>query len=154
MTRLLEKPGSPARTDTIVAPLNGKAKTAGLSPPVRIARIFYAVLSSVFVTCVLTQVFFAGMGAFGADWSYHLTFVHLLEPVPLLMIPVAFVGRLPWSLRLLPLALLFLIGVQYAFANVAVPAAALHPVNAVLIFLTGLFMARRAWTVVSGQSKR
>jgi hypothetical protein len=27
-------------------------------------------------------------------------------------------------------------------------------VNAVLIFLTGLFMARRAWTVVSGRSKR
>jgi hypothetical protein len=154
MTRLLEKPGSPARTDTIAAPLKGKAKTARLSLPVRIARIFYAVLSSVFVACVLTQVFFAGMGAFGADWSYHLTFVHLLEPVPLLMVPVAFVGRLPWSLRLLPLALLFLIGVQYAFANVAVPAAALHPVNAVLIFLTGLFMARRAWTDVSGQSKR
>lgn len=154
MTRLLKKPGSPARTDTIAAPLKGKAKTARLSLPVRIARIFYAVLSSVFVACVLTQVFFAGMGAFGADWSYHLTFVHLLEPVPLLMVPVAFVGRLPWSLRLLPLALLFLIGVQYAFANVAVPAAALHPVNAVLIFLTGLFMARRAWTDVSGQSKR
>lgn len=153
MTRLLEKPGSPARTDTIAAPLKGKAKTARLSLPVRIARIFYAVLSSVFVACVLTQVFFAGMGAFGADWSYHLTFVHLLEPVPLLMVPVAFVGRLPWSLRLLPLALLFLIGVQYAFANVAVPAAALHPVNGVLIFLTGLFMSRRAWTVVSGRSK-
>ena len=38
MTRLLEKPGSPARTDTIAAPLKGKAKTARLSVPVRLAR--------------------------------------------------------------------------------------------------------------------
>ena len=95
------------------------------------------------------QVFFAGMGAFGADWSYHLTFVHLLEPVPLLMVPVAFVGRLPWGLRLLPLALVFLIGVQYAFANAIVPAAALHPVNGFLILLTSLFIARRAWVAVA-----
>jgi Family of unknown function (DUF6220) len=153
MTRLLETPGSPPRTDAIAAPLGGDTETTGLSVLVRIARIFYAVLSSFFVVAVLTQVFFAGMGAFGADWSWHLTFVHLLEPLPLLLIPVAFVGRLPWSLRLLPLALLFLIGAQYAFANVAVPAAALHPVNGVLIFLTGLFMSRRAWTVVSGRSK-
>ena len=154
MTRLLEKPGSPARTDTIAAPLKGKAKTARLSLPVRIARIFYAVLSSVFVACVLTQVFFAGMGAFGADWSWHLTFVHFLEPLSLLMLPAAFIGRLSWSLRLLPLALLFLIGAQYAFANVAVPAAAVHPVNALLILLVGLFMARRAWTAVAGRIRR
>ena len=90
-------------------------------------------------------MFFAGMGAFGADWSYHLTFVHLLEPLPPLMVLVAFVGRLPWGLRLLPLALTFLIGVQYAFANATVPAAALHPVNGFLILLTSFFIVRRAW---------
>lgn len=117
------------------------------------ARIFYAVLSSVFVACVLAQVFFAGMGAFGADWSWHQTFVHFLELLPLLMIPVAFVGRLPWGLRLLPFGLLVLVGVQYAFANFTVPAAALHPVNALLIFLLSLFVARRAWADVSRQRK-
>jgi uncharacterized membrane protein YfbV (UPF0208 family) len=71
-----------------------------------------------------------------------------------LMLPAAFIGRLSWSLRLLPLALLFLIGAQYAFANVAVPAAAVHPVNALLILLVGLFMARRAWTAVAGRIRR
>lgn len=153
MTRILETPGSTAQTDAIaVPPPNGRAKTTRLSGPVRIARTFYAVLSSVFVAGVLTQVFFAGMGAFGADWSWHLTFVHFLEPLPLLLAPVAFLGRLSWSLRLLPLALLFLIGAQYAFANVAVPAAALHPVNGVLIFLISLFMARRAWTASAGRN--
>ena len=124
-----------------------------LSFPVRMARIFYALLSSGFVVCILVQVFFAGMGAFGADWSYHVTFVHLLEPLPMLMIPVAFVGRLSWGLRLLPLGLIVLIGVQYALANAAAPAAALHPVNALLILLIGLFVARRAWTAVAGHRK-
>ena len=88
------------------------------------------------------------MGAFGADWSYHVTFVHLLEPLPLLMVPAAFVGRSSWALRLLPLILTVLIGVQYAFANAPVPAAALHSVNGLLILLTSLFIARRAWAAL------
>jgi hypothetical protein len=111
------------------------------------------VLSSGFVVCVLVQVFFAGMGAFGADWSYHVSFVHLLEPLPLLMVPVAFVGRLSWGSRLLPFTLVVLIGAQYAFANTAIPAAALHPLNALLIFLIGLFITRRAWAAVFGYRK-
>ena len=147
MSRILQSRGGrafPARIGATVKPL---------SFPVRMARIFYALLSSGFVVCILVQVFFAGMGAFGADWSYHVTFVHLLEPLPMLMIPVAFVGRLSWGLRLLPLGLIVLIGAQYALANTAVPAAALHPVNALLILLIGLFMAGRAWTAVAGHRK-
>ena len=124
-----------------------------MTRPVRMFRIFYALLSSGFVVCILVQVFFAGMGAFGADWSYHVTFGHLLEPLPMLMIPVAFVGRLSWALRLPPLLLIILIGAQYALASAAVPAAALHPVNAVLILLIGLFLARRAWTTVAWHGK-
>jgi mercuric ion transport protein len=147
MTHLLEK-GNPARGEVIAAPPRRGAKVAKPSVLVGIARIFYAVLCTIFVACVLTQVFFAGMGAFGADWSWHVTFVHLFEPLPLLMLPVAFIGRLPWAMRLLPLALVVLIGAQYVLADVAVPTAALHPVNAVLILLLGLFMARRAWAAV------
>lgn len=124
-----------------------------LSAPIRLARIVFAGLASVFLAGVLTQVFFAGMGAFGADWSWHRSFVHLLEPLPLLMILVAFVGRLPWGLRLLPLGLLVLIGAQYAFASVAVPAAALHPANALLIFWLSLLVARRAWAAVTLQKR-
>ena len=147
MSRILQSRGGrafPARAGATMKPL---------SFPVRMARIFYALLSSGFVVCILVQVFFAGMGAFGADWSYHVTFGHLLEPLPMLMIPVAFVGRLSWGLRLLPLGLIVLIGAQYALANTAVPAAALHPVNALLILLIGLFMAGRAWTAVAGHRK-
>jgi hypothetical protein len=119
-----------------------------LSVAARLARSFYAFLALALAAGVLLQVFFAGMGAFGADWSYHVTLAHFLEPLPLLMVPAAFVGRLPWTLKLLPLGLVILIGAQYALAHAVVPAAALHPVNGFLILLTSLFIARRAWAVV------
>ena len=149
MTRVVETPDGLARIETIVTPPKEGTKIIGLSVPVRLARIGYTVLSSIFVACVLVQVFFAGMGAFGADWSLHLTFAHYLGLPPLLMAPTAFAGRMSWGLRLLPLGLLVLIGVQYAFANAAVPAAALHPVNALLILCLSLLTARRAWAVVA-----
>jgi hypothetical protein len=49
---------------------------------------------------------------------------------------------------------LVLIGTQYALANAAVPAAALHPVNALLILCLSILTARRAWTEVAGRRKR
>ena len=154
MTRVVETPDGLARIETIVKPPKKGTSMAGLSVPVRLARVGYTVLSSIFVACVLVQVFFAGMGAFGADWSLHLTFAHYLGLPPLLMAPTAFAGRMSWGLRLLPLGLLVLIGVQYAFANAAVPVAALHPVNALLILCLSLLTARRAWAAVAGRRKR
>jgi hypothetical protein len=69
------------------------------------------------------------------------------------MAPLAFVCRLSWGSRLLSLGLLVLTGVQYAFADAAVPAAALHPVHALLILLLSLLAARRAWAAVAGRRK-
>ena len=152
MAHFVETPTDKAQVELPTKPPR-KVVWAGLSVAARLARILYAVLSSAFVAGVLVQIFFAGMGAFGADWSYHVTFVHFLEPLPLLMVPAAFVGRLPWGLRLLPLVLAFLIGAQHAFAHATVPAAALHPVNGFLILLTSLFIARRAWATVAMRRK-
>ena len=154
MTRVAETPDTPTRVEASMTPPKEVPTMIRLSVPVRLARIGYAVLSSVFVVCVLVQVFFAGMGAFGADWSLHLTFAHFLGLPPLLMAPMAFIGRLSWGSRLLPLGLLVLIGLQYAFADAAVPAAALHPVNALLILCMSLLTARRAWTFVAGRRER
>jgi hypothetical protein len=123
-----------------------KVARVGLSVAARLAMVSYAFLSSLLAAGVLSQVFFAGMGAFGADWSYHVTLAQFLGLVPLLMVPVAFFGRLPWALRLLPLGIVVLVGSQFALAHAAVPVAALHPVNGFLILLTSLFMAKRAWS--------
>ena len=151
MTRVVEMPDGLARIETIVTPPKEGTTSIKLSVLVRLSRIAFAVLSSVFVASVLVQVFFAGMGAFGANWSWHLTFAHFLGLVPLLMVPTAFTARLSWGSRLLPVGLLVLIGAQYALANAAVPAAALHPVNALLILCLSLLIARRAWTAVAGR---
>ena len=137
-TAQVEVPEKPSR----------KFVKVGLSVAARLARVFYAFLSVTLAAGVLLQVFFAGMGAFGADWSYHVTLAHFLGGLPLLMVPAAFVGRLPWALKLLPLGLVILIGAQYALAHAAVPNAALHPVNGFLILLTSVFIARRAWAAV------
>ena len=137
-TAYVEAPEKPSRTVVKVR----------LPVAARLARDFYAFLSSALAAGVLFQVFLAGMGAFGADWSYHVTLAHFLGFLPLLMVPTAFVGRLPWALRLLPLGLVLLVGAQFALAHSVVPAAALHPANGFLILLTSLFIARRAWAAV------
>ena len=150
MTQFVETPRDTAQFEAPEKP-SRRVAWAGLDFATGLARIFYAILSSSLVASVLVQVFFAGMGAFGADWSYHVAFAHFLGTLPLLMVPAAVLGRLPWALRLLPLGLVILIGAQYAFAHTAVPAAALHPVNGFLILLTSLFIARRAWVALQGK---
>jgi hypothetical protein len=147
MVHSVETPSDKAQVEAPEKP-SRKVVRVGLSVATRLARVFYAFLSVALAAGVLFQVFFAGMGAFGADWSYHVTLAHFLEPLPLLMVPAAFLGRLPWTLKLLPLGLVILIGAQYALAHAVVPAAALHPVNGFLILLTSLFIARRAWAAV------
>jgi Family of unknown function (DUF6220) len=137
-TAQVEAPEKPSR----------KVVRVRLSVTARLVRVFYAFLSLALAAGVLFQVFFAGMGAFGANWSYHVTLAHFLALLPLLMVPAAFVGRLPWALRLLPLGIVVLIGAQYALAHSVVPAAALHPVNGFLILLTSLFIARRSWATL------
>jgi hypothetical protein len=125
-----------------------KVARVKVSVAARLAMVSYVFLSSVLAAGVLFQVFFAGMGAFGADWSYHVTLAQFLGLVPLLMVPVAFIGRLPRALRLLPLGIVVLVGSQFALAHAAVPVAALHPVNGFLILLTSLYIARRSWRLV------
>ena len=128
---------------------------AVMGPPsyVRFVRYAHAVLVSAFLACVVVQFYFAGVGIFGADWSFHKYFVPLFE----LMLPPAFVlalvGRLPLVLKLVPIGLWVLITVQYALANADGPdvVAALHPANGLLIFWTSLEVARGSWRIATGR---
>jgi hypothetical protein len=125
----------------------------GMTTYVRFARYAHALLASAFLACVVVQVFFAGVGIFGADWSFHTYFVPLFE----LMLPptfvLALVGRLPLVLKLAPVGLWALVTVQYALANADGPdvVAALHPANGLLIFWISLEVARRSWRIATGR---
>ena len=48
------------------------AREKGMPAYARAGGLLYALLASAFFACVCIQVFFAGMGAFGADWSWHV----------------------------------------------------------------------------------
>ncbi len=112
------------------------------------ARTGYRVLAWILLASIVIQVFLAGIAVFGgaANWGMHRGFVHLFELLPLVMTPLAFIGRLPRGLRWHPLVVFFLIGLQYALAQAGNPVAALHPVNALLIFWVTLGMARGSST--------
>ena len=132
------------------------AARTGLPAHVRWTRLAYAFVASVFVVCVVAQVFFAGVGAFGADWSYHVSFVQLLELILPPMFILALIGRLPLHLRLSPVGLWVLITAQYALVHAggSDTVAALHAVNALLIFSFAVAIARKAWRIVLDQRER
>lgn len=117
---------------------------------VRWARRGYVLFAGGFVVCVAIQVFIAGMAVFvnPARWSTHLSFVHVFEFIPFIMVALALVGQLPRDLKLLPVGLWVLIAIQYitgetlGFGSII---AALHPVNALLIFWLGVVTTKRAW---------
>lgn len=124
-----------------------------LSTRIRWARGGYVVVAGLFVVCVLIQVFIAGMAVFvdPENWSLHANFVHVFEFLPLVMLVLAFLGRLSQGLKLLPAVLFVLLIVQYAtalgFSDSVV--AALHPVNALVIFGIAVMAIRRAWRALS-----
>ena len=145
-------PAAPIPRQTHAPRVEDKAAD-GTPAYARFARYAHALLASVFLACVVVQVFFAGVGIFGADWSFHTYFVPLFE----LMLPptfvLALVGRLPLVLKLAPVGLWALVTVQYALANADGPdvVAALHSVNGLLIFWISLEVARRSWRIASGR---
>lgn len=133
--------------------LGGSSVSAGQGGEpawVRGSRWAYLALAWVVVGCVIAQVFFAGMAIFvdPADWAWHTSFVHAFEFLPVVMLPLAFLGRLPNLLRWLTGLLWAQIMFQYASANIGGTFAALHPVNALLFFWVAATVALRAGRTV------
>ncbi|MFC6763824.1 DUF6220 domain-containing protein [Natrinema soli] len=120
-------------------------------------RYGYCTLAGLFAACVLVQTYIAGMAIFvdPANWGLHRTFIHLFEIVPILMVLVAFLGRLSWPLRLFPIGLFALISVQYATAHAfGSMATAIHPVVAVVIFWLAVVATKRSWPRSDGAVSR
>jgi hypothetical protein len=111
------------------------------------ARVAYQILAWVLTGCVALQVFFAGMAIFvnPERWSWHTSFVHAFELLPLVMLVLAFVGHLPARIRWLTAAMWVLITLQYAFVAMRPGwGAALHPVNGLAIFWLSITLAQMA----------
>lgn len=112
-----------------------------------LARTALAALAWLFIALITIQVFLAGVGLFGAgSMSTHADFGYTIALVPLLLLVAAVVGR---AGRLIGLSaiLLVLAAVQTTLPLLRddVPyVAALHPVNALVLFWLTATIARRA----------
>jgi len=110
-------------------------------------RRAFAVLAWVFLGGVILQVFLAGLGAFKVtDWTTHAGFGWLLGSVPLfVLLPVSLVAGLSTRTRWLTLALVVAAAIQPELARARTDSpviAALHPVNAMLVFWLAWLVAR------------
>jgi Family of unknown function (DUF6220) len=114
----------------------------------QVARTAFAVVAWLFVAVVTLQVFFAGLGLFGSEgMDLHIGFGYLV-PLVALAVPIAALAaragaRTTWLSG--GLVLLTFVQTSLPYFRGDLPAiAALHPVNALLIFWIGLAIARRA----------
>lgn len=112
------------------------------------ARSAYLIVAWLFVVAVISQVFLAGLSLFAsaANWGAHKEFGYSLGFLALLLVVLAFLGRMPRALGRW-LALLFVVyAIQTILPALRVGApwvAALHPVNALAVFWIALTHARR-----------
>ena len=123
--------------------------------PRRVPLVIYTALAVVFLLCVVVQVFLAGAGIFAsASWlGSHGIFGHVLPVIPLLMVILGLVGRLPRPINWLTVLLLVLVYIQpwfiYLARDIGTPLlAALHPVNALAIFTLALYLLYRTGQIL------
>ncbi|MBI5670414.1 MAG: hypothetical protein HZC41_20665 [Chloroflexi bacterium] len=120
----------------------------------RFSRYAYAAVAWLFVAGILMQVFLIGLTFLGGRPSLqtHAGLGHGLAIAPLLMVVLAYTGRLPSPMKpftWLALVVYVLLADVVIFLRGSAPIiAALHPVLAVLLFGVAGFLAVRAWRLV------
>ena len=128
---------------------------AGGSPVRSVGRRLHAGVAWLFVAAVLVQVFLAGLGIFdaGLGFGWHVEFGYTVIGIITLGVLLSTIAAgLPGREVGLSLLLLILYVVQTVLpqARTSLPViAALHPVNAIVLFSIGVVIARRAMRPVA-----
>ncbi|WP_307476372.1 DUF6220 domain-containing protein [Paenibacillus harenae] len=119
------------------------------TPNNRIARTIFIVLTWLFAGSILLQVFFAGLALFvdSSNWLAHVSFARFFGLLPLMMIALALIARLPKK-TLWRCAGLFgmIIGLFLTaiFSSQIGILSALHPLIALLLFWNCMVIIRSA----------
>jgi hypothetical protein len=117
----------------------------------------HAAAAWVFVAAIVVQVFLAGAaivqlggsGVFAAHIDFGYTWVGLAALAVLVTAVIARAGRRAILISIGLLAL-YIVQTSLPFARDSIPAiAALHPVNALVLFALATWYARRAWRASS-----
>ncbi|HET7686456.1 MAG TPA: DUF6220 domain-containing protein [Candidatus Limnocylindria bacterium] len=119
----------------------------------RFVRYAFVGTAWLFLACVVVQVFLAGLGVFaGAEnFELHRGFGYLFGWLTLVLLVLALIGRLGgrWVGRSALLLLLFALQSVFVALREPLPAlAALHPVNALVIFYVAQLTARGSRAVL------
>ena len=126
---------------------------------VKWTRIFYLIVVWLFPVAILAQVLFVGLSLFTGQalWGTHRDVGHTLAVLPLLLVILAYLGRLPRSeKRLIWLQFgVYLVQAEVfaAIRDVAPFLAAFHPVLALVLFALSFILALRSPTLVRAEGK-
>ncbi|MGE5333501.1 MAG: DUF6220 domain-containing protein [Nitrososphaerota archaeon] len=137
-----------AHTETTIPAPTRPTSAVGLA---RYGRIAFISVTGLLLVAIAFQVFLAGLSIFaGATWwQVHMLAGSLIGILPILLIGLALLGRLPRAFLLVSALLLGQVILQVAFIEIGANAgapwfAALHPVNALAIFVVSLVLFQRA----------
>ena len=127
---------------------------------IRYAALGHLAATGLFVAAVLFQVFLAGLALFGSGgFRTHVAFGYSAIWVVILLIPpLAWLGSLPRLDRWLSVALFSLYIPQCLLPPLARAGgpefiAALHPVNALLLFSLAAWLTARGWSRVRDRTE-
>lgn len=115
----------------------------------------YFGFNTLFIFCVILQVFFVGAGILvsGSWMTAHIMLGSNLVFLPIVLLILSFAARLPGALKWLTLLLLVLVVLQpiliFVPHKIGLPIlSALHPVNALAIFTLPIFVNIRVWRLL------
>jgi hypothetical protein len=117
-------------------------------------QMLYMIVAWLFPVAILVQVFFVGLSLFTEQdfWSIHITFGHSIALLPLLLVSLAYLGRLPSAAKRLAWLVLGVYLIQAeVFAAIRADIslfAAFHPVLALVLFALALVIARHSRMMV------
>ena len=121
---------------------------------VKWTRIIYLIIAWLFPVAILVQVLFVGLSLFTGHsyWDAHIGFGHTIGILPILLVILGYLARLPRRTIILNWLVLGIYLVQaevFAAIRADVPLfAAFHPVLALVLFALALSLALQARTFV------
>ena len=113
-------------------------------------RWVYVALAWLYVAAIVVQVLLIGLNLFAGEATRetHIGFGHMIGLLPLLMLIIAFAGRMPGPAKWLAavqFGLFILQAEVFAAIRGVVPLlAAFHPVLPMIMFAVAVYVARRA----------
>lgn len=135
-------------------------KTSPVRPLVGLLRTGYVVCAWLVAASIMVQVFLAGLNVFlGPRWlGSHITFGHMIGAEIIGLLLLALIAHMPRRVWLLNLLMVGLFALQYNHralgAAFGLPQlAALHAVNALVLFWSATTLGRWSWQLVRGSNQ-